>query len=275
VKASLPDFTLRVAALVHHFAPAAGVLANQHYMQVRDSEGVSGPFHPHVAASPPMAQIGSAVRWATSDLLVTGGSTEVHMAPSPETVQIVHDRLDGAVGRLITNTARETTIANVKRDRAAVAWARVTRPDACYFCRMLATRGAVYENQFTAGRAANKRFVGEGEFKFHNDCHCTIEPLFSKHYEPPAHTRADQALWNEVTAGLSGQDAINAFRRAVEGRSDGPSRGGSKRPRPFGFDSLTPDQLRHQLSIVEGLKPSDYRDAQVKRIRKRLADLGA
>jgi hypothetical protein len=155
--------------------------------------------------------------------------------------------------------------AAIEADREALGWARVARPGACYWCAMQATRGAVFETEESAS------------FKPHNDCHCTVEPLFGRHYEPPAHVRGWQALYKESTDGEA--DKLNAFRRAYEGRTGGPRRGSSgggvkdSVGQQLGFEHLTPDQLRNQVRILESLKDSDYKRKQLARYRKRLAEL--
>jgi hypothetical protein len=73
----------------------------------------------------------------------------------------------------------------------ARAWARETRGDCCYFCALMAARGAVYKSEGAAGGDANARFTGEGAFKFHNNCHCVAVPVFGV-YEKPADARG----WN-------------------------------------------------------------------------------
>lgn len=47
-------------------------------------------------------------------------------------------RLDGSAQRAVYDGARETILANVEATNSR--WVRVARPDACAFCRMLATR---------------------------------------------------------------------------------------------------------------------------------------
>ena len=64
-------------------------------------------------------------------------------------------------------------------DEEAVGWVRIARPGACWWCAMLASRGAVYRSAATAGRRVNKRFVGDGMFKFHNHCQCVARPIFA------------------------------------------------------------------------------------------------
>lgn len=200
----LTRFVLLVAAVVHRYGLASGSLAAQTYTAERTAAGAGTPFRVALAPLPPPDQIAATVGWATAPV----------RAEQPD-LGLARTQLEGAVDRLVLDVGRRTLTDAVSQDRAAKGWARLTRPGACSFCRLLATRGAVYKSDRTAGRDASARFVGEGEFKFHNHCHCYVEPLFTT-YEPTAQARADLALYKQVTKGLSGVDARNAFRRAVE-----------------------------------------------------------
>lgn len=64
--------------------------------------------------------------------------------------------LTGAVERHVFNVTRETIVSNVERE--GVKYARHASANACSFCRLLATRGAVY-----ASEAAATRVVGRGK----------------------------------------------------------------------------------------------------------------
>jgi hypothetical protein len=112
----------------------------------------------------------------------------------------------GATTRLVLGGGRDTIIESVGADTQTAHWQRVTSGEPCAFCAMLATRGAV----FTADTA---------DFEAHDHCSCSAEAA----YEGSAMPLTSQALrsqWDTVTAGLSGDDAINAFRSALAG-SDG------------------------------------------------------
>ena len=85
-----------------------------------------------------------------------------------------------------------------------LGYRRVTSGNACAFCSMLASRGAVYSQ-----RGAS--------FEAHDGCSCSPEPVWDIGPEPEEVTRL-RKLWRESTAGLSGKDALNAFRRALSGR---------------------------------------------------------
>ena len=80
----------------------------------------------------------------------------------------------------------------------------------------MATRGAVYKSAGTAGQDANSRFTGDGEAKFHNNCHCTISPVFGA-FEPSAHVRQWQADWQRLKD-EHGAVSMLLWRQFMEGR---------------------------------------------------------
>lgn len=114
-------------------------------------------------------------------------------------------RLAGSATSLVLAGGRTTVLAGTRTDPARPRWQRVTSSDPCAFCRMLAGRGAVYATERT------------GEFEAHSACACGVEPAFTGSRLPPA-SETFRRQWQETTAGLSGTDALNAYRRAVEGR---------------------------------------------------------
>lgn len=213
LRATLPDFTAAIAAIVRHYAPGSSVLAVRHYTEQRLAAGVPGTFRPKAADQVPLNQIASNVRWATQPL----------WGPEPD-VEAAQTNMEGAVGRLLQDVGRNTTIDNVASDRLAVAWAREAQPDACWFCAMLATRGAVYKSAETAGqvKASNALSVlgmPAGDAKgfvnrYHDHCHCQVVPVFNV-FEKQAHVRDWTALWNESTRDVSGMEAKQAAFRVA------------------------------------------------------------
>lgn len=184
-----------VAALVSQFSLAAIARSADYYANLRDAAGVRTRFRTPLIAPMPVAAIVAYLVAALATVGVDGRLTQV----------------EAIAQSLVMNAGRNELIAAIEADTEARRWARVTRPGACSFCRMLALRGAVFRTEESANFRAHTQFNGRGGV-----CRCTIEPVFSMHYEPAAHTRADQRLWSEVTEGLSGNAALNAFRRAVE-----------------------------------------------------------
>jgi hypothetical protein len=69
---------------------------------------------------------------------------------------------------------------------------------------MLASRGPIYRSEQTA------------TFEAHDSCACTVEPVYSRSTLWPGRAAEFRRLYREVTTGTTGQDSINAFRRAYE-----------------------------------------------------------
>jgi len=109
--------------------------------------GIQG-FTPVAADLPPNEQLGSNIRW----LLLNGSA----------------DAVRGTVTRLVNNAVRDTQFTNLAAeyadpgildDPAAVlgtVWARYASSNACGFCRVLATRGAVYRSKQSAERVTGR-----------------------------------------------------------------------------------------------------------------------
>lgn len=122
--------------------------------------------------------------------------------------------------RLVLNGGRDAIEQTEKSDRDAIGWMRVSDGDPCpEFCAVMVSRGAVYRSRKTAGESANDRFVGAGMFKFHDNCGCTVAPVFTRSEFMSAEAERLRNIWDETTAGKSGADARNEFRRALEGRA--------------------------------------------------------
>lgn len=212
---TLPAFKEQATLLVNRFSLAAAALAGQSYMTARRSAGISSPITLPAATVPAAAETQAALGWATDALWSITPTTA-----RPQVDQLVTaatSKVDGVSSRLVLNTGRELTVQAVTQDRRAHSWARETRPGCCSFCAMLATRGGVYRSEGTAGRNANERFIGAGDFKFHNNCHCVIVPVFGL-YEPPAHARQWAADWKTLADQLGHSPSLNQWRQHFESR---------------------------------------------------------
>jgi hypothetical protein len=240
LRQSIPTLSELVAALTTRYGAASATLAVRHYNESRAAAGVTGRFTPHPADPPPRAQVDAMVSWATQPLWTpqkpaekppesrvapSAPSSPTPTAPTPErALQVAEKNLVAGAERLVLNQARETTVENVQRDRKARAWAREVRPGCCAFCALNASRGAVYKTRDSAGADINSKFTGSGQFKFHNDCHCDVVPVFGA-FEMSATAREAKAVYENRGDG----DALNAFRRSWEDRN-----------RPEGFKPRKP-----------------------------------
>ena len=108
-------------------------------------------------------------------------------------------KLAGSASSLVLGGGRDTLLGAVQGDRAALGWQRVTDASPCAFCRMVASRGAVFKSDASAA------------FQAHGHCGCTAEPYFENSRPLPANERFRQE-WDDVTKGLKGTDALNAYR---------------------------------------------------------------
>jgi hypothetical protein len=106
---------------------------------------------------------------------------------------------------------RDAHSGAIRNHRKVIAVARGTSGDPCAFCAMRASRGFVYKSEATA-----KSWDGMDEIeKVHINCHCFPIVRFIMASELPELNRYFKAKWKDVTAGYSGTDALNAFRRWI------------------------------------------------------------
>jgi hypothetical protein len=119
--------------------------------------------------------------------------------------RVMESQLSGAAASRALDGDRESFMRTFQERPQIVGWRRVARPGACAFCRMLASRGAVFSRE-------------TADFQAHTpNCRCFPAALY-EHEAEPAEVLALREQWNESTAGKSGKAALNAFRRAVETR---------------------------------------------------------
>lgn len=135
------------------YGAAAGTVAADWYDELRDELRITGRFTALTAPTAPPGQVDAAARWAVKNLF----AEEPDFAGSLTNAQ-------GATQRLITNVARDTIIGSTIEDPRAHGWQR-SASGGCGFCRMLASRGAVY----TAATV---------EFGAHDHCRCQAVPAF-------------------------------------------------------------------------------------------------
>lgn len=143
----------------------------------------------------------------STSMLVTGPaalrSASARGVPFAKAVDLARAGSSRSAMRHALNGGRDTIAETIKADAKALGYARATSGRACAFCLMLASRGPVYKSAVS------------GDFHAHDGCGCSVEPVYRKDADWPAGGRAAQKMWKESTKGLSGQEAVNAFRQAV------------------------------------------------------------
>lgn len=145
--------------LVLAYGSAAASVAADRYDELRDVADVRARFRAVLGDVAPIGQVQASARWAISPLFGTNPNAAAALVA-----------LSGAAQRLIQQPARATIIRSVHADPASPRYARVpSGPHPCAFCLMLASRGAVYLTEESAGKGHD----------YHDDCWCEPEPVWS------------------------------------------------------------------------------------------------
>lgn len=137
-------------------------------------------FTPTPAEAPPLKELAIAGRWAM-------------LQGNPITA------MQGTATRSVFSASRDTVITNTLREN--VRWARHASAGACGFCKILATRGAVYRSQQSAKKS-------------HNHCHCLAVPDRDGTFEPAPYV----AQWEKdyVQARRDGANTIGKIAYAMD-----------------------------------------------------------
>jgi hypothetical protein len=204
---TFPSYVSAVLPLLNGSRQEAATLASAYYETHRIASGVTGqepaPVLPGVLN---LAQV-------TSSLLYTGPITlrqQLALGNSLVTaLNITRRATAGAIFRHTANAGRGTIYNTAQRDRRALGYARVTDGKPCYFCAMLASRGAVYKSAESAGARGSAH-------RYHDGCGCTVQPIYSPDDSVPGNGDKYADLWTESTKGASGAAAVRAFRRAYD-----------------------------------------------------------
>lgn len=144
------DLLGAIPDLIGYYADGSSALAADFYDDERERASARGRFLAEPVVLDRAEKIGRAIAWATQPLVEGDGDVPARLA---QVVQIETAR-----------PYRDTITTNRQRDPEAVGWQRVSA-GGCSFCRMLASRGAVYK-ETTA------------HFASHTHCHCTAQPVF-------------------------------------------------------------------------------------------------
>lgn len=186
-----------MSALTETYGRPSSLIAAQFYDDLRAaSPNAAGKFRAVLGGGTDPAQIDGTVRWAVEAL--TGDSPDDAAALA---------RLDGAAQRLISDYGRDTIALSSSRDPSRGAWARVPygrKP--CDFCKMLASRGAVYHSRQSAGDGGS----------FHDNCHCVPTQIWEGDsypggYDPDTIAKSlDAELREQLDRAIAARDEIAA-----------------------------------------------------------------
>ncbi|WP_104150972.1 VG15 protein [Mycobacterium intracellulare] len=152
-----------VPGIVQKWNLAAASVAADWYDHLRETDAVAGHF---TAIVPDIGDQGAQA--------LAGWGAEAFKAPvehepveldqlSP--VESARNRVEGGLQKRLVNAANLTVTESSKADPQARGYMRRTRPGACKFCLMVASRGAVYTK-------------ATATFACHEHCHCEAVPAW-------------------------------------------------------------------------------------------------
>jgi hypothetical protein len=202
VREFLPD-------LLDTYASLSAELGAAFYDESRDAAGVRGSFVADPVVIPPGDRAQSMISWGIAPLF-RGASVRdlVGTGPDPD---LALSRLSGGSQLMVAEGARETIADNVDKDPAKPTYARHASANACAFCSLIASRGAVYRTA---------RSAGEGR-KFHDHCHCVPVAVWpNEKYEPAPYVKTwEDAYRKSRRDGATDTKAILSNMRSILGVS--------------------------------------------------------
>lgn len=221
-----------LAEIADKYGAAAASLAADWYDEARADAAVTGRFAAVLAAPPDTDRVTALARWGVGPLF--GANPDGAAALS---------LIVGGLQRIVVDQARDTTFGSVAADPARPRWARHASANACAFCALMASRGAVYATERDASQVTGANLGGKdyrkmrrlgtsresilagvrpatvaaggrkgrptkrplGE-KYHDDCHCVAIEVFGEYTPAPYVTTKFGGAYDEAVAKVGSAD---------------------------------------------------------------------
>lgn len=199
---TIGPFTKAAAIIVRAGRRASAAASSRYYTEFRSLEGIPGQVIITLATPLLDEKVEGGVRGAGLAGIVKARERGL---PPEAAARNGFVKMAGSAASLVLSGGRDTLLDAIHGDRHALGYQRVTDASPCAFCRMVASRGAVFKSE------------GSASFQAHGHCGCTAEPYFENSRPLPANVRFRQE-WDDATKGLKGDDALNAYRRHLAGQ---------------------------------------------------------
>lgn len=208
--------SVMVQAVPELVAPYATTAADLSALWYEDSAPELA-YRAIVAPPAPVEQLAASTRWAL------GASGQAALA-----------KMIGTAQRTVFNASRDTIVGNIRLEPGS-RWARHASSTACAFCRLMATRGAVYSTEGAAGlvgaerweakrnykgqkvggdigRAGRVRGTQQAGSKYHDHCHClAVEVRPGQSYQPPPYVEKWEQQYIDAVRGTDGKGEFGAI----------------------------------------------------------------
>lgn len=187
--------------LIQAYGEIGASIAADFYDELRaQSPAARAAYATVLGDAVPIEAIRASTRWAVGPLFV----------PSDTFAEQTLSNVVAMTQRHIQAHGRRTIEANVERDPARARFARVpSGKETCPFCLVMASRGAVYASEASAG----------GTDKYHDHCDCVPTPVWDdsdlpEGYDPDALADVYRQAKKQSDGSLDGPDGVlNVIRR--------------------------------------------------------------
>lgn len=153
LKDVIPALFEVIPPLLDRWGIASASAAADWYDELRNSQDIAGRF---TAIVEPLGDLGA--------YALAGWAAEPLRLPEPDVLSAKARIEDGFQKRLV-NSANKTVTGSAAEDPNARGYMRRTRPGACKFCIMVASRGGVYTKK-------------SATFACHGHCYCEAVPAW-------------------------------------------------------------------------------------------------
>lgn len=141
-----------VTGVIGYYSEGSAALAADFYEDARAEARANGRYRADMVILDRTVRIRRGIAWASEPLSIDDDDAALA-------------RLTEIVRSEVVRPYRDTVLTNRKQDPESVGWTRIASPAGCGFCRLLASKGAVFKKS-TANFAA------------HDNCTCTAAPVF-------------------------------------------------------------------------------------------------
>lgn len=241
------------------YGQAAATLAADWYDEAREGAAVKGRFRASPATLPESERFEALSRWGVGPLFpssrpIYDDSGDIieyeRVGPNPEKALSM---ITGGLSRVVLGMARATTEGNTVLDPSGPRYARHASANACAFCALMATRGAVYASEESALRVtgvslggtdyrkmrrtgatrehilagSRARTIAQGGRKgrttsralgekYHDDCHCTTVAVFpGTEYREAPYVKKWREAYADADSSNDLSKALSSMRQAL------------------------------------------------------------
>lgn len=183
--------------------------------------GLTSPSSPRAGITQAISFDDFPISDVATSLAIQGNYEIKAQMPGPEE-ELMYNGLKNSAGAAIRqsmNGGRNAVDHVMQFDRKVIGYARVTDSDPCYFCALLASRGAVFgkgsfvksDAKYTANSDAPDLPDGYSDVaKVHDHCKCQLRPVYAKSQSFDADAKFYRNQWNGVVK--RNPDATNGER---------------------------------------------------------------